>query len=231
MDTSSNRPAERPRGRRGGTPQSRTVASEPRNVEPQERMPLGMEEMLSTLDLSPGDRRNGQQIVENWARVNIESGAWQAGDRMPSVESIIKITGISRYACNNAYEALQLASYFRVSYATLLYRLLEERIVEREYYEWLKGYSPSRMAWHMGLDPDEFNLPDHEAVHLDRYPVSVIETVKRAVDNDDITPPQAAGLLNVDVYTLQQRISEPPPATEGERREYDEQPYLGLSAG
>ena len=131
----------------------------------------------------------------------------------------------------DAYEALQLASYFRVSYATLLYRLLEERIVEREYYEWLKGYSPSQMAWHMGLDPDEFNLPRHEAVHLDRYPVSVIETVKRAVDNDDITLPQAAGLLNVDVYTLQQRISEPPPATEGERREYDEQPYLGLSAG
>ncbi len=124
------------------------------------------------------------------------------------------------------YEALQLASYFRVSYATLLYRLLEEKIVEREYYEWLKGYSPSRMAWYLGMDPDEFNIPEHEALHLERYPVSVIEFVKRTVRDDELSPAQAAGLLNVDVHTLQRRISDPPAATDEERREYEEQPSL-----
>jgi transcriptional regulator with XRE-family HTH domain len=129
----------------------------------------------------------------------------------------------------DAYEALQLASYFRVSYATLLYRLLEEKVIEKEYYEWLKGYSPSQMAWHLGMDPDEFNLPDHEALHLDRYPVSVIEMVKRAVHGDELTPSQAASLLDVDVHTLQQRISEPPAATEEEKREYDEQPSLRMA--
>jgi hypothetical protein len=122
------------------------------------------------------------------------------------------------------YEALQLASYFRVSYATLLYRLLEEKIIEEEYYEWLKGYSPSQMAWYMGMDPDEFNVPDHEPLHLERFPVSVIELVKRAVKHDELTPSQAAGLLNIDVHTLQRRISDPPAATAEEKREYEEQP-------
>jgi Zn-dependent peptidase ImmA (M78 family)/transcriptional regulator with XRE-family HTH domain len=126
------------------------------------------------------------------------------------------------------YEALQLASYFRVSYATLLYRLLEEKIVDREHHEWLKGYSPSQMAWYLDMDPDEFRIPEHKNLHLERYPVSVIERIKRAVEHDELTPPQAAGLLDVDVHTLQRRIklfSDPPLAADEEKREFEELPF------
>lgn len=132
------------------------------------------------------------------------------------------------------YESLQLATYFRVSYATLLYRLLEEKIIEREYYEWLKGFSPSRIAWHLGMDPDEFNIPEHRALYLERYPVSVIERVRRTVESGALSPPQAADLLEVDVHTLQQRlklISDPPEATEDEMREYEEQPFFHAAEG
>lgn len=128
----------------------------------------------------------------------------------------------------DAYEALQLASYFRVSYATLLNRLLEDKIVEKEYYEWLKGRSPSQMAWHLGMDSDEFNLPDHEPLYLERYPVSVVERIKRSVNDDLLSPSQAAGLLDVDVHTLQRRLqalSEPPDAGEKQRREFEELPF------
>ena len=40
------------------------------------------------------------------------------------------------------YEALQLASYFRVSYATLLYRLFEEKIIEGDTYRVAEGIQP-----------------------------------------------------------------------------------------
>lgn len=125
------------------------------------------------------------------------------------------------------YEALQLASYFRVSYATLLYRLFEEKIIEEDTYEWLKGFSPSQMAFYLGMDPEEYSLPEHKTLHLERYPVSVIEQVKRAVDDAELTPSQAAGLLDVDVHTLQRRIklfSDPPKADAGERLEFEELP-------
>ena len=125
------------------------------------------------------------------------------------------------------YEALQLASYFRVSYATLLYRLFEEKIIEEDTYEWLKGFSPSQMAFYLGMDPEEFSLPEHKTLYLERYPVSVIEQVKRAVDDAELTPSQAAGLLDVDVHTLQRRIklfSDPPKADAEERLEFEELP-------
>lgn len=128
----------------------------------------------------------------------------------------------------DAYEALRLASYFRVSYATLLIRLREEGMIDGEYYDWIKGHSPSRMAWYMGMDSDEFNIPEHRMLYLERYPVSVIERVRRAVEDGYVSPSQAAGLLDVDVHTLQQKIlqfSDPPPAEEEERREFEELPF------
>lgn len=126
------------------------------------------------------------------------------------------------------YEALQLASYFRVSYATLLYRLLEEKIIEEGTYDWLKTFSPSQMALHLGMDPEEYSLPEHKTLYLERYPVSVIEQVKRAVDDGELTPPQAASLLGVDVHTLQRRVklfSDPPKADAEERLEFEELPF------
>lgn len=134
----------------------------------------------------------------------------------------------------DAYEALRLASYFRVSYATMLNRLREEGMIEREYYEWIKGHSPSKMAWHMGMDSDEFIIPEHRILYLERYPLSVIERVRRAVENGDLSPSQAADLLDVDVYTLQQGIrqfSDPPEATPAEKREFEEQPYSQAAEG
>ena len=93
------------------------------------------------------------------------------------------------------YEALQLASYFRVSYATLLYRLSEEKMIRRRHLPVVARVQPEPMAFYLGMDPEEFSIPEHKTLHLERYPVSVIERVKRAVDEGALTPSQAAGLL------------------------------------
>lgn len=134
----------------------------------------------------------------------------------------------SREAVLDAYEALKLAAYFRVSYATLLNRLREEKLVHEEEYKWFKGHSPRMMALQVGLDPEDFELPKGENPYLGRYPISIIERVVRAVRDDDLTVPQAADLLNIDTYTLQQQIKafdHPPKASEQEKHEFEELPF------
>lgn len=123
------------------------------------------------------------------------------------------------------YQALMFAAYFRVSYATLLTRLREEHLIDPDTYLDYKGYSPSSMAWQIGLDPEEFRVPEPRPLYLKRYPVSVLWRVKRAVEEDQLTDSQAADLLDVDVVTLRRQLkllSNPPKATQREVEEFDE---------
>lgn len=128
----------------------------------------------------------------------------------------------------DAYEALRLASYFRVSYATLLNRLSEERLIERERFEDLSGYSPRRMAQRHGLDSGVFEVPEPDALHFERYPISVVEVVVEAIEEDELTVAQAADVLDVGVDVLQEYVRwivSPPEADEEERREFEELPF------
>ena len=128
----------------------------------------------------------------------------------------------------DAYEALRLAAYFRVSYATLLYRLREENLIDRERYESLKMYSPSSMARYLDLDSEDFEIPEPKLLHLERYPVSVVEQIVRAIEDDKLTVAQAGDILSVDPYTLQQQIKlviAPPKAKAAEVREFEELPF------
>lgn len=125
----------------------------------------------------------------------------------------------------DGYEALELASFFRVSYATLLYRLLEEKLMDWARYNTLKGYSPKKMAKQLNLDPEDFEIPEQETLYLERYPIPVIERVWHAVEGDELSMSQAADLLDVPQTDLQWRLklfSHPPEATEEERRQHDE---------
>jgi Zn-dependent peptidase ImmA (M78 family)/DNA-binding XRE family transcriptional regulator len=128
----------------------------------------------------------------------------------------------------DAYEALQIAAHFRVSYATLLYRLREENLIDKDHYESLKMYSPSSMAAYLDLDPEEFEIPEPKPLYLERYPVSVIERIVQAIEDDELTMPQAADVLDIDPYTLQQQVKlilKPPKAKPQERREFEELPF------
>ncbi|WP_166395181.1 ImmA/IrrE family metallo-endopeptidase [Rubrobacter marinus] len=125
------------------------------------------------------------------------------------------------------YRAVSLAAHFQVSYATLLYRLRQEGLIPEWNYENLKGYSPSAMARQLGLETGLFRIPERRPLYLERYPISVLEWVKSAVEEEELSHAQAADLLKVDVVTFRHQIGlleNPPEATREEEQEFDQLP-------
>lgn len=120
-------------------------------------------------------------------------------------------------------DAVKLAKYFGVSYAMILVRLRVERLITPSSYEEWRGYSATALATQLGLDPSDFHIPVPRPLRLDRYPVSVLEVVRKAVEEDRLSPKQAAGLLDVALNDVQRTLlSAPPPADERERQEHEQ---------
>jgi Zn-dependent peptidase ImmA (M78 family)/DNA-binding XRE family transcriptional regulator len=120
-------------------------------------------------------------------------------------------------------DALTLAAYFGVSYAMILVRLRAERLITYDQYDEWRRYSAMALARQLGISSDEFNVPEPRALHLDRYPVSVLEQIKRAIEQDLLSPKQAAGLLRVEQSDIQRTLlSDPPLASPQELREHDQ---------
>lgn len=72
-----------------------------------------------------------------------------------------------------------------------------------------------------------FRVPERRPLYLERYPLSVLEWVRWAVEEEELSHAQAADLLNVDVITFRHQIGlleDPPEATEEEKREFDQLP-------
>ena len=125
------------------------------------------------------------------------------------------------------YRAVSLAAHFRVSYATLLYRLLQEGLIPEWNHEDLKGYSPSAMARQLGLDAGFFSVSKRRPLYLERYPISVLEWVRWAIEEEELSHAQAADLLGIDVVTFRHEIGlieDPPEATKEEEQEFDQFP-------
>lgn len=125
----------------------------------------------------------------------------------------------------DAYKALHLATHFRVSYPTILRRLLAERHITREEHAEMRTYSPGALARRIGLHPWHFRIEPTEDLRLNRYPLSVLERARRAVETGSVPPSEIAALLQVDEEVVQANLlTDPPEATAEELREYDELP-------
>lgn len=117
-------------------------------------------------------------------------------------------------------DAISLANYFGVSYAMILVRLLFERLISREVYDAWKRISAAGLAEQLGLNSDEFRIPEPKTLSLDRYPLSVLEETRWAVEQGYLSPKQAAGLLEVSIRDVQGSLLAPPPAA-NEREELE----------
>lgn len=118
-------------------------------------------------------------------------------------------------------DALSLATYFGVSYAMILVRLVREGLITSRQYEDWRRYSASSLASQLGLNPEPFRIPEHKPLHLDRYPLSVLELIKQSIERDLLSPKQAAGLLGVTQGDIQRTLlSDPPLANDLERQEH-----------
>lgn len=110
----------------------------------------------------------------------------------------------------NEYGAVQLASHFRVSYAMMLYRLLDEGLAQRAEVDQWKTYSPVALADRLGLPADSFcHAPPPESDVLDRFPLSVRNAVQRAIGTGRLHLSQAADILDVAEWELEEEL-EPP---------------------
>ncbi|MEP0872106.1 XRE family transcriptional regulator [Trichocoleus desertorum AS-A10] len=122
------------------------------------------------------------------------------------------------------YKALFLAAWFGVSYGTLLVRLKHERLIQLEQYEEWKQYSPSAMAQQMGLNPEDFRIPQRKTLLLERYPFSIHKKVRQAITNGLITIDEAAELLDIETSTIESdllgNLPKPTPEEEQEFLEF-----------
>jgi Zn-dependent peptidase ImmA (M78 family) len=120
----------------------------------------------------------------------------------------------------DAHKAIELAYVFRVSYVFALYRLRNERhITEDQRQEW-SMLSPAALAQQLGLDASVFHKPRSQGLNLNRYPASVLQTVRDLIHQDELYVSQAADLLDVSQAQVQSfLLSEPATATESERQE------------
>ena len=128
------------------------------------------------------------------------------------------------------YKALQLAVYFRVSYATMLMRLAEEKLITHNQKEEWRQYGPRSMARQLNLSLELFQTgrsdPNKKNSKLERYPLSVLEQIKSALDAEQIVARKAAQLLGVSKSELESRLlNKLPEAEEAEKQEFDELPF------
>lgn len=125
----------------------------------------------------------------------------------------------------DAYTAVYLAHYFRVSYPTTLHRLLTERHITDQDYERMKMYSPSAVAEKIGANPDHFKTADRAPLSLDRYSMSVLNLVRAALKQKKTGLSEMAELLDVPADAIDDvLLADPPAATRGEIREFYELP-------
>ena len=123
------------------------------------------------------------------------------------------------------YGAVQLAAHFRVSYAMMLYRLLDEGLAARADVDRWKTYSPTAIADRLGIPADPFcRAPDDGDDELDRFPLSVRNAVQHALRTGRVHLSQAADVLDVDELVLEDELA-PPDDRDGQAaEEFDEYP-------
>lgn len=124
------------------------------------------------------------------------------------------------------YEVVRLQRYFRVSYATALYRLRGEGLLSAEQYAEYRDYSPADLTARLGLEVDEYRHPRQAAgLTLGAYPASVLEQIRTLIQAEELSPAAAASLLSVPQEAiLEELLAAPEPADIDERREFAELP-------
>jgi Zn-dependent peptidase ImmA (M78 family) len=176
--------------------------------------------LVSRADPEDPEERSRERFANAWAAHFLVPGSALRQQLKRVCESFSSIT---------EYETFQLALFFRVSYSTLVYRLLGEGYIDDGQKERLLEPRVEDIAARLGLPPDDYIIPEKPEVwDLERYPVSVLQHVRDAIENDMCSVHQAARLLEADINTIQDELLGPlsPDQKRRNRIEFDELPPL-----
>lgn len=124
------------------------------------------------------------------------------------------------------FEVIRLQRYFRVSYATMLYRLLAEGLLSRPQYDEYQSYSPSHLAAQLGFDVHEYrHPPGADDVITRRFPSSVLRRLRTLTQEEIMSVAKVSSLLQIAPETISDNLlGNPEQASPEERREFDELP-------
>lgn len=112
---------------------------------------------------------------------------------------------------------VHLQRHFGVSYAALLVRLRQERLLTSQEYEALGKISPSTLAKRLGYPVNPADLGHYELPPLDRFPDRMLRLIRVAVLRGVITRGDAAETLGVGVEDVLVLLDQPQ-AADHERR-------------
>ncbi|WP_264777835.1 helix-turn-helix domain-containing protein [Deinococcus aetherius] len=104
----------------------------------------------------------------------------------------------------DSMQAFRLAWHFNVSYAMMLFRLHNEKLISmNDMNEWA-SYNVGKLAKNWGIRASDsyFAIPANAANEIAKYPISVLKRVKLACDKHQIEPDGAAALLSVSKESL-----------------------------
>ena len=122
-------------------------------------------------------------------------------------------------------DVVRLQRSFQVSYAVILNRLLDDQFLSPDRYRAYQGYSPKALATRLGIEAYPSQTASIAAGSLGCFPPSVLDRVRRLIEGDELSPAAAASLLNVaQEAVLARLLTNPPRATNDERREFRELP-------
>lgn len=105
--------------------------------------------------------------------------------------------------------AVHLQRYFGVSYATLLVRLRQERLISEDEYQELREVSPSKLAVALGYEVNPADLGDYRIHPLDRVPKRMLRLVSSAIAKGVMTRGDAAETLGVTMEEILQLLDRP----------------------
>ncbi|GEM88395.1 XRE family transcriptional regulator [Meiothermus granaticius] len=180
----------------------------------------GQRRLISRAETQDPEERSRERFANAWAAHFLVPGSALRQQLKRVCEDPSGIT---------EYETFQLALFFRVSYSTLVYRLLGEGHIDDRHKDRLLVPSVEDIAARLGLPPDDYIIPGKPQVwDLERYPVSVLQLVRDAIEDGKYSVNQAARLLEVDSNTIQDELLGPL-SPDQERRnwiEFDELPPL-----
>jgi len=105
--------------------------------------------------------------------------------------------------------AVHLQRHFGVSYATLLVRLRQQRLISEQVYHDLREVSPSRLALALGYEVNPADLGDYRIHPLDRIPRRMLRLVSSAIAKGVMTRGDAAETLGVSTEEILQLLDRP----------------------
>lgn len=109
----------------------------------------------------------------------------------------------------DAATAVHLQRHFGVSFATLLVRLRQDRLIDEHAYQQLTVVSPSRFAQALGYPVHPADLGSYRMHPLERFPPRMLLLVRMALQRGVLTLQDAAKMLDTSREPIRQLARQP----------------------